>query len=185
MSNPKHPGMATLVMGVLYADAAVGAAALDRCVAEMGPVDSRLGPVPFSWSSYYQDEMGPDLKREWLVFRRRVDPELLAELKLFTNAVESAFSESGRRMVNLDPGILTRWNLVLATGKPRHQRVYLRKGIFGDLTLVYHTGAYHGMPWTYPDWGSEQVRAFLGQARAQLLREAGACASQDPRGEVE
>jgi hypothetical protein len=54
---------------------------------------------------------------------------------------------------------------VLATGKPRHQRVYLGRGIFGDLTLVYHSGGYQKLDWTYPDWGSDEVRGFLARQR--------------------
>jgi len=171
MSEPRQPDPAVLVLGVLSTRADDRVAALALCEQEFGPVHARFGPVPFSWSKYYDGEMGSGIVREWIVFGNLVDPGRLPGLKLFTNSVEQRYATDGRRSVNLDPGLLTLWNLVLATGKPRHQRVYVGQGIFGDLTLIYHTSAYRELPWTYRDWAGPDVRELLGHARQQLLEQ--------------
>jgi hypothetical protein len=71
-------------------------------------------------------------------------------------------------MVNLDPGLLTEENFILATGKNYSHRVYLRDGVFADLTLVYRKGEYLPLPWTYPDYASPAIREFLAQVREEL-----------------
>lgn len=168
MSIPSHPGVFKLVMGVLYSDEDAFKKGQDACLRLFGPLDDRLGPMPFQWSDYYEKEMGPDIHRLFWSFQRPVQPDALPDIKLATNEIEDELARGGARVVNLDPGVVTPWNLVLATGKPRHQRVYQGNGIFGDLTLIFHTGAFHSLPWTYPDWGSEAVREFLGKARESM-----------------
>ena len=37
----------------------------------------------------------------------------------------------------------------------------LSRGIYADLTSVYENGDYRPLPWTYPDWASEEYRACL------------------------
>jgi hypothetical protein len=165
MSQPLDPGPFRLVVGVLWSDEAAGKAALSRCRDAFGPVASQLGPMPFTWTTYYDAEMGAPITRQFLRYERTVDPAALPEIKLRTNEMEQRFLRDGKRTVNLDPGVLTPWNLVLATGKPRRQRIYLGRGIFGDLTLVYYGGCFRPLEWTYPDWGSEEVTRWLGEGR--------------------
>ncbi|MBM4352274.1 MAG: DUF4416 family protein [Deltaproteobacteria bacterium] len=170
MSKPEIPPPVLLVLGVLHTDEAAAEAALAAFVERFGPVERMLGPLPFDCTDYYDAEMGTPITRRFLLFRDPVSADCLPEVKLFTNAIEERFASDGKRRVNQDPGLLTPVNLVLATGKPRHQRIYLGQGIYGDLTLVYHTGAYQPLPWTYRDWGSEEVRAFLTRARPRMTR---------------
>jgi hypothetical protein len=59
--------------------------------------------------------------------------------------------------------------LVLATGKNCAHRIYLDRGIYADLTLVFHQKAYRPLPWTYPDYGDERVRGWLGVLRQKYL----------------
>jgi len=168
MSVPTQPKPVKLVMGVLCSDEGAGAEAVDVCETTFGAIESRLPPVPFHWSQYYAYEMGEDLTRSWLSFERTVDPEELSAIKHATNKIEETYAVEGRRRVNLDPGLVTHWNLVLATTKARHQRVYISDGIYGDVTLIYHTGEYHPMEWTYPDWGCEETLTWLKTIREKL-----------------
>ncbi len=170
MSRPETPPPVSLVLGVLHTDEAACDAALVAFADRFGPAARVLGPQPFDWTDYYQAEMGSPIVRQFLLMRDQVAPDCLPSVKRFTNELEDRFAVDGKRRVNLDPGFLTPFNLVLATGKPRHQRVYLGQGIYGDLTLIYHTGAYQPLPWTYKDWGSEEVRAFLTRARPRMPR---------------
>jgi hypothetical protein len=42
--------------------------------------------------------------------------------------------------------------------------------VFADLTLVYRKGEYRPLPWTYPDFTSPEIRAFLAEVREDLRR---------------
>jgi hypothetical protein len=79
--------------------------------------------------------------------------------------MEQARSAGGRRTANIDPGYLLLERLVLATGKNYSHRIYIGRGIYADLTLIYRDGAYRALPWTYPDYAGEPLRRFLTAVR--------------------
>jgi hypothetical protein len=56
--------------------------------------------------------------------------------------------------------------LVLASTKDQSHRIYLHDGIFAEVTLRFHAGAFEPWPWTYADYQEAAVREFFNQARA-------------------
>jgi hypothetical protein len=168
MSRPGSPPPCLLVLGTLFTDPVAHGNAVEKCIGAFGPIEESLGPFRWEWSRYYESEMGEGVTRCFFVFQDPVSPEYLADMKLFSNGVEEEHAVSGRRRVNLDPGVLTLHNVVLATGKARHQRVYVGKGIFGDLTLCFYNGAYQPQEWTYPDWATAEVKEMLRRSRERL-----------------
>ena len=73
------------------------------------------------------------------------------------------------------PDVTSRW-LPLATGKNYTHRIYLRTGIYADLTLIYREGRFHPLDWTYPDYAGDAITRFLGSVRDLYLyqvRESG------------
>jgi len=98
----------------------------------------------------------------------------LPEVKIGLERIERDLSVGGRRTVNLDPGMVTPENFILATGKNFTHRVYLRDGVFADLTLVFRKGEYRTLPWTYPDYATEEIRLLLEEVRSELLAAAAA-----------
>ena len=111
---------------------------------EWGPIDQQSELMEFNFTRYYEEELGSDLKRLFISFAGLADPGRLPEMKLFTNYVENKLSVGGRRRVNIDPGYITPARLILATTKDHSHRVYLGKGIYGDLTLIYSQGSKSG-----------------------------------------
>ena len=73
--------------------------------------------------------------------------------------------------MNLDPGLITAERLVLATGKNYSHRIYLGKGIFADLTLVFFKGTYRPLPWTYPDYQDPRTIGMFNKIREKYLRD--------------
>jgi len=114
-------------------------------------------------------EMGSPLVRRFASFEALVKPEALPEVKLFANGIEDHLSSQGKRRVNIDPGYLTEFHLILATGKGYAHRPYLRDGIYADLTLVYRDGTFRPLEWTYPDYASEGVIRILTKMRAKYI----------------
>jgi len=43
--------------------------------------------------------------------------------------------------------------------------IYLRRGIYADLTLMYRKGQFQSLPWTYPDYKDEHLQDFLLKVR--------------------
>ena len=61
--------------------------------------------------------------------------------------------------------------LVLATGKNYTHRIYLSRGIYADLTLLYVKGTYQPLPWTYPDYREPEMLRLLAFLRLRLKYE--------------
>jgi len=135
-----------------------------------GPIDYRGPELPFSYSSYYDDEMGQGIQRTFYSFERLFDPEELAEAKKNTNKIESGhvLNPGARRQVNLDPGFLSLGGFILATTKDRAHRIPLRDGIYAELTLYYKGGRFLPLPWTYADWQSPPYLEVLSGLRDRL-----------------
>lgn len=142
---------------------------LDLMTDRFGQLDLLTEARAFTYTDYYEKEMGPSLYRRLASFSSLVQAETLPDIKLFTNDLEMRFADGNRRRVNLDPGLLSVERLVLATGKNYTHRVYLRDGIYADLTLIYQNGSYRPLPWTYPDYGAAQTVHFLGVLRQKLI----------------
>lgn len=95
-------------------------------------------------------------------------------VKLMTHDLEQRHALDGKRLFNLDPGLLTQERLVLATGKNFAHRIYLGEGIFADLTLVFQNGQWNVLPWTFRDYAGKALQSVLSTMR-QRYREKLAC----------
>ncbi len=142
----------------------------------LGPIDSHSDRYDFSrFSAYYDQEMGGRVWKYFVTFTRLMPMDSLVAVKLVAEALQKHFAvqeqETFRRTINLDPGYLTGWNLVLSTVKNYAHRQYLGQGIFGEVTLLYHNHAYEPLPWTYCDYASQVVIDFFTQVRSDYLKQ--------------
>lgn len=170
MSNPHPPGEVKLVMSLLYGQEKDFQGAAQALVEKYGPVDLISEPLPFSFTDYYTPEMGKNLQRRLVSFSPLISPDLLVEIKLWTNELEKKFcNEVGGRRVNIDPGYVAAAKFILATGKDYSHRIYLGQGIYGDLTLIYKKGSFQPLPWTYPDYASFPLLDLLNLVRRKYL----------------
>lgn len=169
MSHPNEPQPAKLIAGLLFSDFEIRERCLAALCERLGPLDGLTEPKPFTYTDYYVSEMGPGIMRQTLSFLNLVPPVELAQIKLFTNRLELELSREGKRLVNIDPGLLSEERIVLATGKNFTHRVYLRDGIYADLTLIYQAGSYQTLPWTYPDYLDPFLLHFFSALRRKLV----------------
>lgn len=168
MGAPRPFSPARLVVAVISSRPAERAPVHARLETLFGPIDFESPQVDFSFTDYYDREMGRPLARWFLSFERLVGPEALADIKLRTNALEAEIARGGGRTFNLDPGLLTLARFTLATTKESAHRIPLTDGIYGDLTLKYEKGAFRPLPWTYPDYRSEAYLAVFADLRERL-----------------
>jgi hypothetical protein len=165
MSVPASSRPAKLLVGFFMAHQQLAGTLMGRLEAHFGPVDLVSRWLPFDFTDYYTREMGKPLYRRMVAFKRLVDQEALPDIKHLTNALEREFTREGSRVVNIDPGYLLLERLVLATGKNFSHRIYLRRGIYADLTLMYRKGHFESLPWTYPDYKDKHLQDFLLKVR--------------------
>lgn len=131
-----------------------------------GDTDDELPARPFTFSRYYDKEMGDGILRALYSIDGLVDPETLAGLKERSNRLERAWARpDGSRTLNLDPGLLSLSRVILATTKASAHRVPLRDGLHAEITLLYRHGAYRALEWTYPDFQSEAFVSWLARVR--------------------
>lgn len=167
MSIPTTPLPAQLLLSVLSSTwQDFQTRLMKELVREFGALEYQSKTLAFTETSYYDQEFGTPITRKVLGFEALVPPENLAELKLTTNALEQRFLQAdGRRIFNLDPGLLFQERLVLATGKNFSHRIYVGKGIWADLTLLYQKGQWQTLPWSFPDYAGPAMQEILTQLR--------------------
>ena len=186
MSESQIPKPANLVVGCFTKHKEILADVARKLCEAFGPLDIVSPWLPFEHTDYYTPEMGSPLFRRLMAFRELIQQDALADIKVFTNELECQFSTQGKRLVNIDPGYLLAERFVLATGKNYTHRIYLREGIYADLTLIYHKGRFHPLDWTYPDYCEEAILRFLTSVRDRYLyhdRQTFRFANNEPGGD--
>lgn len=136
-----------------------------------GPIEWRSPTLFFDRTRYYEREMGWPLHRCFISLRNLISPEDLVKIKLRTNGIEDKYRLGERRRVNVDPGYVSLERLVLATGKNYTHRIYLSRGIFADLTLVFHRGSFRALEWTYRDYADPEIIAYFNTIRDRYKRQ--------------
>lgn len=162
-----------LIIGVIYHDTEIYEAAKAVLTEKFGPIEDMSEPYSFSkeYSTYYDGELGGEGIRQIISFRDTVDPSEQAAIKVFTNELEKSFDPEGIRRINLDPGLINHGRLLLSTTKQTGFRIALSDGIYSELTLYWARGAWQKLPWTYRDYQSERVQAFITMVRKKYLDE--------------
>jgi hypothetical protein len=118
---------------------------------------------------YYSKEMGHNLERIFLVSTDLYAREYLLSSKLLALNWEREWSIDGKRMVNIDTGLLSAENLILATTKNFAHRVFIGQNIFADLTYQFKETTAQLFPWTYPDYQDPEKMEFFSWCRSFLL----------------
>lgn len=174
MGTPVIPSEVMLFASVLFHDQKAAEKAIEALTKRCGRIAYESEAMAFDYTSYYEEEMGSPISRILVAFEELVPRDSLPAVKLHTNEIEEKLSVGRKRSVNLDPGILSMENICLATTKPYSHRIYLTRGIWGEVTLMYRKDSYQALPWTYPDYASPDMVRIFNSLRA-LYRERSRC----------
>ena len=171
MSHPQEPDHVKLISSLFSPEKDL----IDRVIGDLehlfGPVDC-IGPACFfNRTKYYAREMGWPLHRRFISFDKLAPPDHLPAIKLETIGIEGRYLRDGKRLVNIDPGYISPERLILATGKNYVHRVYLSKGIYADLTLIFQRGSFRPLKWTYPDYAEAETISFFNGIRKQYMEQ--------------
>ncbi len=171
MGQIKKPQPVKLITGFIFKDEAVLKKAESFLSKQFGAIDFQSQILPFNYTDYYEKELGKNLKRQFISFKKLIRPEGLSRIKIITNNIERKLSFRGARRINIDPGYLNFSKLILASTKDYSHRISLGKGIYAELTLLYQNKAFGPLAWTYPDYRTPQYSAVFTRIREIYARQ--------------
>lgn len=152
MGKIKPPEPSLLFIATLYSDSAIFENAETILENTFGGILFVSQSFQWDYSSYYREELGWPIFRRFIFFKNIIDPCSITDIKLRTNEIEESLSLNGKRRINLDSGYLTLSKIVLASTKNYAHRIYLGKGIYGEVTLIYKNNTYSPHLFTYRDY---------------------------------
>lgn len=173
VAHPAQP--VKLIAGLLAASEELLGLAHTALERRYGAIDDTSSPALWKVSSYYDEEIGTEIWRQFISFAALIDPGAIAAIKSETNTLEDTWRKDGKRKLNIDPGYVGTTKMVLATTKDAAHRIYLGDGIHAEPTLRYESGAFLPYPHTYPDYADDVGLEFFSGVRARYveqLREA-------------
>ncbi|WP_372369851.1 DUF4416 family protein [Candidatus Uabimicrobium sp. HlEnr_7] len=165
MASIFYPKPVKLFVGCIFSDEIAFCNACSRLENHYGTIDTRSDIWSFSHTNYYEKDMGKNLHKCFITFKDLILPDVIKDIKVFSNDLERLLQQKTMRSVNLDPGYLDCAKVILATTKDYTHRVYLGSGIYAEVELFYHKGTYKAWPWTYPDYQSEHYIQFFLDVR--------------------
>lgn len=168
MGTPTIPSKALLFVGILYSKVDYYLRTLKLLKSHLGEFSLITPPLVWNFSDYYQKELGSNILRRFIFFKSLIDQDSIADIKITTNLIEEELSTDSKRNVNLDPGYLTLAKIVLASTKEYSHRIYLKRGIFAEVTLIFKKDRFIPHLYTYKDYQSKEYLDIFIQGRRLL-----------------
>ena len=147
--------MAKLIIAAMYPDEGVYEKTKDILVKKFGNIKKELPEYKFNFTDYYEKEMGKNLKKRFIVFSKPITQKQLVDIKIKTDRIEKQLStprklqsnfrgfknrrflNAGKRTINLDPGYLTKKELVLASWKQKPFKYNAGKNVYYHKVLEF------------------------------------------------
>lgn len=165
MDRVQIPPPGRLIISIITSSMDGLADSLTALERRFGRVECETIEIECAKAEQYREEMGDRLQRRFYSFERPMARQSLTNAKAICRKIESGFSDRVEeyifRSVNIDPGILSPGNLVMASNREYNHRIYLGDGVFGELTLVWARGQFVRLPWTNPDFCSDEAIEFF------------------------
>lgn len=161
-----------LIVSVVHASRDALADALRQLEKRFGRVQCETLDISHSNGEDYREEMGDTLQRRFFSFERLVERDTLVEIKEACHRIEAQLGDHVHdytfRTVNIDPGIMSPANLVMASHREFNNRVYLGNGVFAEVALIWARGQFCRLPWTNPDFLHDEAIDFFIRVRASF-----------------
>ncbi|OGM01562.1 hypothetical protein A3K72_02090 [Candidatus Woesearchaeota archaeon RBG_13_36_6] len=158
---------AKLFVGMMYSNIEHYNKAIELLEKDFGEIELEGEEFDFNFTKYYEKEMGKNLKKRFVLFKKPIDRVELPDIKLQTIKLEEKSRKNGKRQVNIDPGYITLNNVIVASTKELPHRIYLNKGIFADLLLLLKKKDVIPFKHTFTDY--EQSKDFFLKARQKMI----------------
>lgn len=169
MGENKRPSDVSLIISILFSKSDMLNVSVNSLADAFGNGELLKYEGRFDFSDYYNDELGTPIFRRFWRADRLFPRDSLSDIKCKTNEIEKRYMIDHKRQFNLDPGFLSAENFILATTKNYTHRIYLKDGIYADLTLLYKDKEFRPLDWTYPDYAGLEIREILKSERERYL----------------
>ena len=114
------------------------------------------------FTSYYEEEMGKNLVKRFLIFNYFIEKKDLIKIKKQTSEIEKEFSKDNKRKINLDPGCLNDKELFLASFKKgTNYKEDLGQGVYAHKVLEFKEGKANIFRHTFSDYRIEENQEFF------------------------
>lgn len=180
MGKIVYPKPVKLIFSIISAKDKLFFRAKDLLMTSFGEIDMESDFQLFDYTSYYREEMGEGLRQKLVSFGKLIFPDQLAQIKLESNkweflcssdTVSVSILSAKKREVNLDPGYLTLNKFILASTKNGPARIYLKDGIYAEITLRFIKKTFRPLEWTYQNYQSELYIVFLNKVREEYKKQ--------------
>ncbi|MCX8030389.1 MAG: DUF4416 family protein [Thermodesulfovibrionales bacterium] len=161
----KKPQKALLFIGILYTKEDFYLEALKHIRFYFDDIAMITPSMIWDFSNYYKEELGDNILRRFIFLKNLIDQDSIVDIKIITNEIEKILSINNKRQVNLDPGYLTLAKIVLASTKDYSHRIYLKNGIFAEVTLIYKNKSFISHLNTYKDYQDTRYINIFNSAR--------------------
>lgn len=147
--------MGYFLCAIMYPNASL----LDKSVSilekEFGKIKTKCPIYDFDFTDYYEKEFGKNLKKIIIVFEKTIEKKDLVKIREKAGEIEKSLSKDGKRTVNIDPGYISKDELVLATKKKKWFKEDLGNGVYAHKVLEFKNGEIITFNHTFPDYKTE------------------------------
>jgi hypothetical protein len=126
-----------LLFAIMYSDSEDLDSVLITLKREFGEILMQGMEYDFNFTTYYENEFGKDLKKRLIIFDKNISKKDLVKVRIRTGEIEEEFSESEKRKVNIDPGYISKTELVLGTMKQRSFKEDLGQGVYAHKVVSF------------------------------------------------
>jgi hypothetical protein len=160
-----------LLFGIMFSSREAYEEALNDLIEKFGEIEISGFEYNFGkFTPYYEKEMGKNIVKKIIIFKKKIRRGDLASVKMLTAEIEKKYAVNGKRRVNIDPGYLSDSELTLASFKKgtnykeqASEKVWLHK------VLEFKDGKVITFWHTFPDYKSREVREIIGHYRRKCL----------------
>ena len=153
MAKPLKPIPVKIFAGVFFNEEILIKKIREEFVDKIGEIDYESEIFDFNFTNYYEKEMGKNIKRIFYSFKELIDPGKIVNIKYVCYEIEEKYkTPEGKRKVNIDPGYMDFFKVVLVSFKPGGYKIYLDKGVYADITLWYEKGKFKPLLTSFPDF---------------------------------
>lgn len=170
MARVMEPPPGKLILSIIYSSMDALSDSLKTLERRFGRVQFETAEIECAVSKRYEEEMGHDLHRRFFSFEQMTPRSALTSIKGICHKIEPNFSDHVEdfhfRTVNIDPGIITPNNLVMASHHEYGHSIYLTSGVYNELMLVWSQGRFVRLPWTPADFYDDEAVDLFERVRA-------------------
>jgi len=158
-------------LGLIFSERWKPGDVLQELSRRFGPLGLVSRVMNFEFTAYYLSEMGSDLSRLFCEIPGLVPADALVQIKTTARLFEAELSVNGKRTVNIDPGYVDAFKVVLLSDKYSGRKVYLGQGCYADVTLTFSSGTWQAGKRAFPDFQDGRYTPYFMKLREKYLEQ--------------